>query len=320
MLSYAKMRKPTALIDKNVLESLSHLPAHERDPILNALLNNYQVLIPAVLVEEVWTNYLNPRETTDPNVVKVMRDMVLALRDCWLVDEWELMFEELVKHKKTLPRFVMMPAEKVDEMAGLHPNTPLIQEWLTNREAIKRLISEERINRQKQIEPSGNFVLVKSERSFLRQAIKPWFDFLKDRKKGADYLHRFAGERMTKRNRGYGKRIKRAIRTFVNDPFRFRVTLNCVLSDLFYDYAPVYRVIDGTQHGRAFIRRGKSSQKNNYDDQRYVACALLCDRIVTRDHDMAKMMECFKECRLWTGEVIYLPQPGPIQDLVPVLI
>ena len=56
------MKQPTATIDTSVLHAISELDQKERDRIWNELRMRFQIVIPWVLIEEVWTNYGSPGE------------------------------------------------------------------------------------------------------------------------------------------------------------------------------------------------------------------------------------------------------------------
>src|SRR6266436_972581 len=95
----------TAVIDKSLFQAICSQPEPQRDRCWNELFTHYQIVVPFVLVEEVWTNYVKP----GPKNLAVVREMVSTLTrmtSCWIDDEIEFVFKELVLRKgikKLLP-------------------------------------------------------------------------------------------------------------------------------------------------------------------------------------------------------------------------
>src|SRR5258706_16110230 len=99
-----KISKPTVVIDKSFFQAVCSAPKTERELFWKDISNRYQIVIPFILVEEVWTN-LAKLGNKNPFVVM---EMVLALREmlaCWIDDETEIIFQELIQRKriKTFP-------------------------------------------------------------------------------------------------------------------------------------------------------------------------------------------------------------------------
>jgi hypothetical protein len=199
--------KPTVVIDKSFFQSVCSAPKNERDLLWKEIAGRYQIIIPFILVEEIWTN-LAKLGNKNPFVIM---EMVIALREmcaCWIDDEVEIVFKELVQRKqiKTFP--------------------PPSQEIVTR-----------------------------------------------------------------------------------------------LMAGMFYFYAPLCRVQPTpSATPKKIIERKFSEQRNNFADQSYVACALICDRILTQDEGMANIMQAFKKCSMWRGEVLFINPRQPLNAQLPRLL
>ena len=90
---------------------------------------------------------------------------------------------------------------------------------------------------------------------------------------------------------------------------RYHATFNCIMSAMFYYYAPLCKIA-GTDK---IIGRGFKHQKSNLNDEKYVQSALLCARLATRDEGMLNIMELFRASGLWEGQTFFI---DPKKDLV----
>jgi hypothetical protein len=93
------------------------------------------------------------------------------------------------------------------------------------------------------------------------------------------------------------------------------------MADMFYFYAPLCRVQPSLNTvPRKIIGRKISEQRNNLADQSYVAVGLICDRILTQDEGMANIMQAFKKCGMWRGEILFVNPRHPLNTQIPRLL
>ena len=301
--------QPTLLVDKNIIERLAtEEPKSECEAVLNALSGKYQLVFPWVLIEEVLINVGEPRNK-DSQVIATMVDLLITRKGCWMEEETEMMFQELVIHGRTPKKLIGISDEAYEHVREFRKDMPGLQEFLTHREQQKHEWKRQRRELQDRIVPRGTFIKVKCEKDFVALIRRYYRSANPNEINAVGYLVDAARQLEARRkHRAYTKRIVRGFRSFWRSPERFFITTSCVIANMLYTYLPVYRIDDGTRDGRGILNRG--SQRNNSEDQRYVACGLLCNRVLTGDGDMAKILRCLKEIALWRGDVIEV-QPFP---------
>jgi hypothetical protein len=123
------VKQPTAIIDKNVIHAISELAQNERNRIWNELKLRFRIVIPWVLIEEVWTNYGSPGKKKQ-SVVHAMVDQLKALRAYWVDDELNHVFEELIVKRGPLLHMSPPKEEIVSALFGLMPGDSKFQDFL----------------------------------------------------------------------------------------------------------------------------------------------------------------------------------------------
>jgi len=318
----------TAVLDKSVLQRIAELPVGDREEAWRELSGRFQLVIPFVLLEEVLTNLGQPRNTP-PEVVEAMFVDLLNLQECWIADEIDWAFEELVLRKRS-SEFKLVSKDFVQRMCRLKPWEAEYQQFLSlrrndaaddlqRRMKLQNEAAEWRL-KQKYSGESGfidehgrTFLLVSSEQAFFDKFVSPGFE-ARDRDDGwFEMLNYSLGPQMRARYAKRSDEIERALRTTTSkEVFESPGTLNCLLAKLFYFWAPVVRIGDDQRTGRKIIGRTRSDQRNNIHDERYVGPTLLCNVLLTRDRDMAQMAQCFSRSGLWKGRVIDLSALGDL--------
>ena len=182
--------KPTAVIDKSLFQEICSESETQRNFFWQELFNHYQIVIPFVLVEEIWTNLAKPGKT-NPAVVSEMAKTLLGMISCWIDDDVEIVFKELIQKKqhKILPP----PAQKTVELLNrLNPNDPALSAWLEQRRQIKERIIHERMQFQSSILPTGKFIAIKSEKELFQEYVWKLFAEIMDSKEGGKHIFRKA--------------------------------------------------------------------------------------------------------------------------------
>ena len=96
-------------------------------------------------------------------------------------------------------------------------------------------------------------------------------------------------------------------------------TFNIVVAKSCYFWAPLVKVGSGPQNARVLLGRNEMAQKGNIHDERYIATAMLCSTLATRDRGMARMAGLFKRLELWHGKLWHFPD-GDIRGQIDEMI
>jgi len=129
-------------------------------------------------------------------------------------------------------------------------------------------------------------------------------------------LESVLGLAFRKRYPDFSKEIDAAFDGYSLETFdKYHATFNCIMSAMFYFYAPLCAVPQSDGGPRKLLGGGFNKQRSNLNDEKYVQSALLCARLVTRNEGMKNVMELFRACGIWNGDVIFT-SPGPSQNLL----
>lgn len=309
------VNRQTAVIDKSMLQAICEQAPDNLDVCFNALLGRYVLVVPSILVEEVWVNLASPSPGKRPEVVENMVACLLHLQDAWIAEPLEISFVELVKREsiEILPK---PPPNVMDSFFTLRRDNPALAKWVK-----KRLELHKRIIRQRVQEHTGIFDTTVSARvtndlEFFEKFIRPNFlEMLTDSGRKRKLLEGVLGLAFRARHPDCSKEIDAAFEDYSLDTFdRYHATFNCIMSAMFYFYAPLCKITLPNGETRKIIGRGSSDQRSNLNDEKYVQSALLCARLATRDEGMRNVMELFRACGLWNGQTIFT-RPDSNQDL-----
>ena len=98
ILTWNQMNKPTAVIDKSLLQGLLELSATEPElsaQLIAGIKENYQIVITLVLIEEVIVNYVElPIDRKE--LPRRMLDEILRFYPCWMETPLQLIFREFI--------------------------------------------------------------------------------------------------------------------------------------------------------------------------------------------------------------------------------
>jgi hypothetical protein len=314
--------KSTAVIDKSLFQEICSEPDEtQRSFFWNELFNRYQIVIPFVLVEEVWTNFAKPG-TKDPAIVLEMVETLLEMSSCWIDDEVDIVFKELIQKKRL--KILPPPARKVVELLRrLNPNDAVFFAWLDQRRQIKERLIRERAKFQNLILPPGKFLTIKSEKELFQEYVWKLFTEILDSKDGGrNILEKLLGWQFHNRHPNFKRRIEKEFSNYTKDNFKqYPATFYYLTTDIFYFYTPLCRILDPQNPAsKKILRRGFKEQLNNPEDQKYVVSARMCERLLTRDEGMSEMMRVIKECGLWNGETVFIDPRQPLRMQIPSLL
>lgn len=214
------MSKLTAILDKSIVHPISELDQPTRDRVWEELLTRFRIVVPWILVEEVWTNYGSPG-SKDAGVVQIMVDQLKTLQSYWIDEELNLIFEELILQKRT-PRHLARPSDTlVRALLDLAPGEPKFREFLARLKVEKEENVRKRIEAQNELEGTLNAVglptKVTSEQDFFLNVIRPRHAAVYcDESHRMSLLNRLFGDQLAKRYPHYSRRIRRAIRALAN--------------------------------------------------------------------------------------------------------
>ncbi|HEX3719665.1 MAG TPA: hypothetical protein VH595_17070 [Verrucomicrobiae bacterium] len=312
------MNKPTAVIDKSLLQAICEQPGDKRDMCFNALLNRYLLVVPEILVEEVWANLANPTGGKSLATINMMIRCLLHLRDAWIAEPLEIAFLELVKHDsmEVLPK----PSPSVmNSFFILKPDGARLKKWFKDRKELQKSIIRQRVSEHAHILKTEAFAPVKSGRDFFEKFIRPKFaQMLSDPDRKRKLLEGVLGFTFRARHPDCSQEIDAAFEAYSPDTFdRYSATLNCIMGAMFYFYAPLCKMVGPSGETRKLLGRSFDAQRSNLNDEKYVQSALLCSRLATRDEGMRNVMELFKACGLWNGQMVFVDPKKDVTTEIP---
>lgn len=308
MIYCKAMNKPTAVVDKSMLQAICEQTPDKLDVCFNTLLSRYVLVVPSILVEEVWVNLACPSPGKPPEVIHSMVACLLHLQDAWIAGPLEIAFVELVKREsidllpKPQPRFL-------NSFSTLrHDNTALI-EWVQKRQKLHEDAIKQRIQEQTNILGAKKPAPVTTELEFFEKFIRPQFlEILNDSDRKRRLLESVLGLPFRARHPDCSEEINKAFDDYSLDTFdNYHATLNCIMSAMFYFYAPLCEIPLPDGGSRKLLRGGFNNQRSNLNDEKYVLSALLCARLATCDEGMRNVMSLFQACGLWNGQTIFVP-------------
>jgi hypothetical protein len=304
------MAVTSAIIDKSVFQRLCKT---NNSPLWSELLKRYQLVLPAVLVEEVLVNVLDPRSKLLAEAPE-MKLQLERLQPCWMDDIREVAFREFVLGEKfaTLPP---PPNEFFKILFNLKSNDPELLVWLGERRKLKdETVVQWKSAQQKFQLPNGADQLP-DESTFLSKVVCPFLrHILDDPKKKEDFLWTVF-EKTFQRNSELSSEISTAIQNYSRQNLaQFQITLICLTIRLCYFLGPIFQI----QNGRKIVKT--ENQRNSFEDEQYVASSMLGNRLITGDEEMARIANAFRDVGLWKGTVIFVDPNRKLEDLIPAIL
>jgi hypothetical protein len=315
------MKKPTAIIDKSLLQAICEQPPDKRDLCFNAMLAHYVLVVPEILLEEVWVNLANPSPGKSPATIKMMVDCLLHLRDAWIAEPLEIAFGELVKHEsiEILPK---PPPFVMDSFFILRPDDAGLRKWVKERKELHKTIIRQRVSEHVGIFDTKTSAAIRSEREFGEHFMRPKFlAILSDPTRKRSLLEGVFGLTFRTRHPDCSNEIDAAFEEYSQDTFdRYPVTFNCIMAVMFYLHAPLCKIVHPNGKECKILGRSPRDQQSNLNDEKYVQSALLCARLATRDRGMRNIMELFKACGLWNGETVFIDPRRDVTVEIPTCL
>lgn len=297
-----------------MLQAICEQAADGLDECFDMLLSRYVMVVPSILVEEVWVNLANPSPAKRPEVAENMAACLLHLHDAWIAEPLEIAFVELVKREsiEILPK---PPANVMNSFFTLRQDNAALNRWVKERKELHEKITCQRVHEQAQILKPDECAQIANETEFIEKLIRPKFvEILSEPARKRKLLDGIFGLAFRTRHPKCSKEIDAAFESYSLESIdQYHATFNCIMSAMFYFYAPLCAIPLPDGGPRKLLKGGKR-QKSNFSDEKYVQSALLCARLATRDEGMRNVMELFRACGLWNGEIIFT-NPGSSQNL-----
>jgi|GEM_PF-981606 len=313
------MQKTTAVIDKSVFQRVCEEPAAERERYFNALLARYQLIVPAVLIEEVLVNLVEPGDK-DPLAIEEMVAKLIELRSCWMDDVHEIAFRELV-NKEVITKFPAPSDEFLEGLFSLKRNDPELLNSIEKRKADKKEDVGQWKLGQLKLTPNTQLKKVDSGKSFFGRIILPVFARnMDDSAMRRELLDEILGKPFRRLHPDSGKKIDEAFGQYNSQSFtRFPRTHDCLIARLCYYLAPTAIIVSPTEpRGRKIIKGGE--QTNSVQDEHYVIAALMCDRLLTGDFGMRSIIQVFRDIGRWRGRTIFFDPNEDLASQIPQLL
>ncbi len=310
--------RQTALLDKSLLEAICAEPEHQQTVLITQLQQKYELVIPTILMEEVWTNLYFP-ESKDPNLILSMVRMLQHLSAGWIEDELEIVFRELVL-RETADRFHPPSQHTVQWFWSCGPKNDKLRDWLKTTKEQSDSIIRQRIIDQDSLRPKGGFYIVQSESELFTRYVRD-----KLTRKFATpeciqgFLEDFFGSRFRSRHPDKSDAIDKAFQDYNEDTFtQYPMTCLNILAAMFYFYAPLVHVKPLGGQKRRILGKSFHDQRSNLNDERYVTVGLGCQRVLTCDNGMASILNIFKQSGFWhNGESILLSPCRSLAEQIP---
>ena len=289
------MTKPTAVIDKSLLEPICSFPDQTSSHCLRFLRENFTIYAPEILIEEVVTNYYDPNPEPRKTVAA---KMLRAISDFHLMEHpLELVYREVVLGMDVRTGFDLnadATGNWRDWLSNLDSCLPQGKEFVKIRYAEKTDEVDKMKTFQENLRltdprnpdspnPTCFEEFVQKTEIFLRMI------FADPKRKQAFEKH--LGASLNKWHPETVQRTEEALaKLSIDDLSRKTFTHDYTMVFLLYLWAPVARI--GPQKSKPsnpIVLPGK--KVNNEADAEYIVCALHCDYLLTCDKGMHKMAE-----------------------------
>lgn len=311
------MQKPTAIIDKSLLQRICEEAPIQRDVLMGLLRQRYQLIAAFVLVDEVMNNIAIPPPRKTPADFADLKICMDALYPCFMEDVWEMAFEELVLERR-IDAIPWWPTEAIQTYASLNPNDPAFLETMQRRKKQRNDCEEETKECQNEDVPPGKFYVVREEIEFFHILVRDLKSRLREPRLKMNLFETLLGESFRQCHPEEGNRIQGAFaRVSDTNMDSYPFTRNLLLVMRIYHYAPVSKILDQAQPPPILDRR---DQLNNQEDLQYVASATLCDRLLTADQPMTRIMQMLKSNGFWRGETIWIDRDKDLPSQIPSLL
>lgn len=297
------MDKPTAIIDKSLLQRICGEPKIQRDVLMNLLRGKYQLVVAFSLVDEVLANIADCPPGKDPFVIAEMKRQIDALHMCFLNEVWEIAFEELVLNKP----LSILPCQNnrfLQNYAGLDLKATGFLEAAQARRQQRKEVEQYWKSQQNAWIPPGTFLGAASEKHFYATVAQDLRQRLGSPELKTPLLENLLGSVFRDRHPDDGERIQAGFDLLSDHNINsFPFTRNFLVVQLIYRYGPLTKIVN-RDFPPPILDRG--DQLNNLEDWQYVLSATLCERLLTGDEPMARVMQMLKANGLWNGDIVWI--------------
>jgi hypothetical protein len=314
MYSRAKVNVTSVILDKSVFQRIGELSPGDQQQAWNHLHDNYQVVIPAILIEEVIVNVADPGPLSSI-VVRQMLEYLLSIHPCWMDDVFEIAFRELVE-QQPMTRLPPFPAEFVKRIRRLARNTSELLEWVSERRASRQNTAQRRIAAQDRLLPREERREMADDKEFWDRLKNQFLKILRNPDRRRELLEVVLGATFRIRHADSNPAIDHAFARFTDQTFtNYYITLSVLMVRLAYMFAPLVRFKkDAGSSVRRFVGRSVSDQRNNPADEQYIIAAMVCDRLVTRDEGMKNVIEMFRTNGFTKCQTLFLTARRPVLE------
>ena len=307
-LPKSETMKPTAVIDMSVLEEICREPSLEiRENAWNYLVGRYQLVFPLILVEEAVSKWLKA-SGEPPSHLKELIGIVSRSWKLWLDDIHNITARELLEGH--LPRS-LPPAslEVVSTVLALERGTQDACLWLQNRkdEAKSLEVARRQSKQQAQQHLPKDQCEKLNEVALFSDVLVPFVHWLTSNPaNGKRGVENMLVSLLRRRFPILGQQFDVAVDTFLSPRWmQFQLAACLLQARVAYLAAPLL-VLQQPRFGKPgpFLE----IHRNDRADEKYVTAAFLCQRLLTQDLGMARIMAAFEDGGFWKGKTVFLPK------------
>jgi hypothetical protein len=308
------VERVSAVIDKSLLQAICELPEQELDSCFNVLLDQFVLVVPSVLTQEIWADWANPGRRALPVTQNLIR-CILHLKDSWIAEPLEIAFLELVEELPVseLPK---PPSQVMNSFFTLDPEDRRLSKWMSEtREKRNQIVLNRLVQQRKRLSSEQFFLLVRPG-DLLTKIVWPQIigilSFPEQKKK---LLEGVLGEAFRFRHPEAQSRIDAAFAKYTSDSLnQYPITTDCIVAAMTYFYAPFFKLRSAEGQPQKILDRSKQGQRNNITDEKYVQSALLVSGLLTRDAGMRSVMNVFADARWWNGTATFIDSTQPLGE------
>ncbi len=297
--------KPTAVIDKSVLQRICSQPDAEQQRVREALMDRYDLVIPFILIEEIALDVgLPPVGSLRP--VSAMLAWVADERVLRMADVYEIAFQELVMEGR-IRGFQHLPADILARALQEATRAPEFASICRQRRTEQR---EDRAlwrKAQHSLMPRDGAGHCANAQDFFTRLVEEQFGKLLGRtSEKRAFLEGVFGGRFRSSHRASEQAIDGAFERYTAaTSAHYANTTRHLLARLAYFLAPCAHLpAPGGSTPAKLITMG--DQWNSVSDEQYVVAAFFCDRLLTADAGMRNIASVFEQVGLWKGHCIHL--------------
>lgn len=313
------------VIDRSLLQKVCEIEdADRRNQCLRLISSTFRVIIPTVLVEEVWVNWSDPKSGELP-ATKAMVDFLHEPRNRWIADDVDIAYLELTQ-KRPITRIPPPPSDFKNSFQVLMKNDPATRKFFSQRNAGKKVfindILQQQLENQEKMDEGGFNRLLEKPGDILETFVIPVTSaFLSTSPGRKSFLQEIIGNRLYRRlltEEKFSilkkKKIDEGLQEYDFGDRIYQTTTNSILAILVYFYAPLFLVNRRQGSPSPLLSKGKKAQRNNFDDARYIVSALLVDGLLTRDRGMSQVMDIFRSAGRWGGRILYIDDKADVVE------